>query len=141
MTRTTSTHVFVDGNNVMGARPDGWWRDRSAAARRLIAQLGPVARDCGGEWMVVFDWLPSLDKEEAPASPVRVDHALHRGANAADDRIVQLVAGLPERANVLVYTSDRRLRERVSALGAHVQGAGVLRRRLSAAPPVTRPGR
>ena len=39
MTRIASTHVFVDGNNVMGSRPDGWWRDRSAAARRLIAEL------------------------------------------------------------------------------------------------------
>ena len=44
MTRIASTHVFVDGNNVMGSRPDGWWRDRSAAARRLIAELDPVAR-------------------------------------------------------------------------------------------------
>ena len=42
MTRIASTHVFVDGNNVMGSRPDGWWRDRSGAARRLIAELDPV---------------------------------------------------------------------------------------------------
>ena len=63
MTRIASTHVFVDGNNVMGSRPDGWWRDRSAAARRLIAELDPIARGCGGEWMIVFDGLPSLDEE------------------------------------------------------------------------------
>ena len=128
MTRIASTHVFVDGNNVMGSRPDGWWRDRSGAARRLIAELDPVARRCGGEWMIVFDGLPSLDEEAEPASPLCVDYALRRGANAADDRIVELVAALPEGRNVLVYTSDRRLRERVSALGAQVRGAGVLRR-------------
>ena len=128
MTRIASTHVFVDGNNVMGSRPDGWWRDRSAAARRLIAELDPVARGCGGEWMIVFDGLPSLDEEAKSASPLCVDYALRRGANAADDRIVELVAALPEGRNVLVYTSDRRLRERVSALGAQVRGAGALRR-------------
>lgn len=35
--------VVVDGNNVMGSRPDGWWKDRAGAARRLVAQLGDWA--------------------------------------------------------------------------------------------------
>ena len=126
MTHIVGTHIFVDGNNVMGARPDGWWRNRSAAARRLIAELDPVARGCGGEWMIVFDGLDSLDEEAEAAGPLRVDYAPHRRADAADDRIVELVAALPEGRNVLVYTSDRRLQERVSALGAQVRGASVL---------------
>ena len=54
--------VFVDGNNVVGSRPDGWWRDRFAAARRLIIELEPQARNCGGKWMIVFDGLPVLGK-------------------------------------------------------------------------------
>ena len=31
--------IIVDGANVMGSRPDGWWRDRAGAARRLRDQL------------------------------------------------------------------------------------------------------
>ncbi|MCY4625688.1 MAG: hypothetical protein OXC99_11910, partial [Chloroflexi bacterium] len=49
------TRVFVDGNNVMGSRPDGWWRDRTGAARRLIEQVAELARANGGHWTVVFD--------------------------------------------------------------------------------------
>ena len=51
MTRT----VLVDGNNVMGSRPDGWWRNRAEAAQRLVADIVPVARSLGGTWTVVFD--------------------------------------------------------------------------------------
>src|SRR4029077_3074554 len=39
--------VIVDGNNVIGSRPDGWWRDRPGAARRLGAQLQAAARRPG----------------------------------------------------------------------------------------------
>ena len=51
MTRT----VLVDGNNVMGSRPDGWWRNRAKAEQRLVADIVPVARSLGGTWTVVFD--------------------------------------------------------------------------------------
>ena len=30
---------MVDGANVVGSRPDGWWRDRAGAARRLHERL------------------------------------------------------------------------------------------------------
>ena len=43
MIQAAQTRVFVDGNNVMGSRPDGWWRDRGEAARRLVAEITPVA--------------------------------------------------------------------------------------------------
>ena len=126
MKPSAGIRVFVDGNNVMGSRPDGWWRDRGAAARRLVAELEPVARRLGGKWMVVFDGCSPPGKAAGPATAVSVEYALHRGADAADDRIVALIAALPERSDVLVYTSDRRLRERVAALGVHVKGAGAL---------------
>ncbi len=143
--------AFVDGNNVMGSRPDGWWRDRPAAQRRLIADIEAAARGSEREWTVVFDGAPpndssSLDgesasapsdgpasrtEERASASPggVRVEYARRKGANAADDRIVELLAALPEGTDAVVYTSDRRLRERAAALGARVEGAGALLRR------------
>ena len=37
--------IVVDGANVMGSRPDGWWRDRAGAARRLRDQLSGLAAD------------------------------------------------------------------------------------------------
>ena len=146
--------AFVDGNNVMGSRPDGWWRDRAAAQRRLIADIEAAARGSGREWTVVFDGAPpSRARGEESASPegargeesaspggargeamssppggVRVEYARRKGANAADDRIVELLAALPDRTDAVVYTSDRRLRERAVALGARVEGAGALLR-------------
>jgi len=44
--------VVVDGNNVMGSRPDGWWRDRAGAARRLVGHLGVDRRPRGVEQAV-----------------------------------------------------------------------------------------
>ena len=127
--------AFVDGNNVMGSRPDGWWRDRPAAQRRVVAGLGAAARSSGRRWTVVFDGAPP--RGEAPASPegVRVEYARRKGADAADDRIVELLAALPEGTDAVVYTSDRRLRERAVALGARVEGAGALLRRMAARHP------
>ena len=149
------SQAIVDGNNVMGSRPDGWWRDRAAAQRRLIADLSVATRASGREWTVVFDGAPPSDppsrvreetsastegeasaspKGEASASPegVRVEYAKRKGADAADDRIVELLAALPEGTDAVVYTSDRRLRERAGALGARVEGASALLRRLGA---------
>ena len=42
---TAVTTLIVDGANVVGSRPDGWWRDRAGAAARLQAQL--AAADLG----------------------------------------------------------------------------------------------
>ena len=55
MTRAVQSRVFVDGNNVMGSRPDGWWRDRAGAARRIVAEIIPLALGHGDEWTIVFD--------------------------------------------------------------------------------------
>ncbi len=41
--------IIVDGANVVGSRPDGWWRDRPAAAVRLAGELAPLAADGIGE--------------------------------------------------------------------------------------------
>ena len=37
--------VVVDAANVVGSRPDGWWRDRPGAARRLVAACAGVAAE------------------------------------------------------------------------------------------------
>ena len=41
--------LVVDGNNVMGSRPDGWWKDRAGATRRLVERLGAWADEAGHE--------------------------------------------------------------------------------------------
>ena len=95
--------VFVDGNNVMGSRADGWWRNRAEAAQRLVADIGAVACRRGGTWTIVFD-----GPEPPTLSPVQkclsVIHTGHRRRDGADDCIVELVAVLPDPSTVLVYT-------------------------------------
>ena len=120
MTRT----VLVDGNNVMGSRPDGWWRNRAEAAQRLVADIVPVARRLGGTWTVVFDG--AQPPPMPPQERVSVVHTGHGRRDGADDHIVELVGALPDPAMALVYTSDARLRARVHALGARVAGARAL---------------
>ena len=90
--------------NVIGSRPDGWWRDRDAAKRRLIEEL-TVLED---EVTVVFD-------EEGLV---------------ADDEIVARVAADSDPAGITVVTSDAELQRRVREHGAKVEGAGTFRRRL-----------
>ena len=133
MTRT----VLVDGNNVMGSRPDGWWRNRAEAGQRLVADIVPVARRLGGAWTVVFDGA------QPPLTPlqerVSVVHTGHGRRDGADDRIVELVGALADPATALVYTSDAGLRARVHALGARVAGARALLHEIAAVRDATGP--
>ena len=119
--QTMTRAVLVDGNNVMGSRPDGWWRNRGEAARRLVADIVPVARSLGGTWTVVFD--EAEPPVMLPQEHVSVVHTGHGRRDGADDRIVELVGALPDPAMALVYTSDAGLRARVHALDARVAGA------------------
>ena len=125
MTRAAQSRVFVDGNNVMGSRPDGWWRDRAGAARRLVAEIIPLALGHGGVWTIVFD---GKEPPRMPSSPecLIVVHTGHGRRDGADDRIVDLVHERSDRAASLVYTSDAKLRTRVKSLGTQVMGSGVL---------------
>jgi len=118
-------HWFVDAMNVIGSRPDGWWRERDAAARRLIAAVRAWAQAEGARVTIVLDAGPAeLAGERAG---VRVVLAPRRGRDAADDEIARLAAGC-ERA--LVVTSDAALAARVRATGARVEGARTFRDRL-----------
>jgi predicted RNA-binding protein with PIN domain len=120
---------LVDGMNVIGARPDGWWRDRDGAMRRLAAELDAFARVTDQPVAVVFDGRP----REIDAERVDVRFAARRGRDAADDDIAALAAADADPATLTVVTSDARLAERVEATGARVVGAGVFRRTLDAA--------
>jgi predicted RNA-binding protein with PIN domain len=117
---------LVDGMNVVGARPDGWWRDRGAAMARLAAALDAFARETGEPVTVVFDGRP----RDLGAGGVDVRFASRSGPNAADDDIAALAAADADPPSLRVVTSDATLADRVGAAGAEVIGAGAFRRRL-----------
>jgi hypothetical protein len=118
------TLLVVDAANVIGSRPDGWWRDRAGAAQRLRDALVPLAvaglSDLPGPLEVVLvvegkaRGVTSVDGVRVVAAP-----------GSGDDAIVDLVAAAPLGRTVVV-TADRGLRGRVQALGAEVRGPRAL---------------
>jgi predicted RNA-binding protein with PIN domain len=123
---STPRRVIVDGNNVIGSRPDGWWRDRPGAARRLIAKLQALAEQSGDRISVVLDGRPLPDIPEGVHRGVLVAYATRAGRDAADDRIAEEVGRDRDPGSLVVITSDRGLADRVRALGGSVAGAGSL---------------
>lgn len=116
--------LIVDGSNVMGSRPDGWWRDRPAARTRLTVEIDEAASDlavrllgeAAAEVVVVHDGRPV---------EMQLLHVHARFAGHADDLIAEL-AGPGD----VVVTSDRELARRAEADGATVVGSGRLLRLL-----------
>ncbi len=109
----------MDGLNVIGARPDGWWRDRTAAMGRLVQALA------GSGAHVVLDGHP---RELGAPADVTVEWADGPGPDAADHVIAARVAAEPARWHVV--TSDGSLAARARAAGTPVTGAGAFRGRL-----------
>jgi predicted RNA-binding protein with PIN domain len=118
--------------NVVGSRPDGWWRDRGGAARRLTARLEALAAATADEVAVVFEGGEFPGLAPGRRRGVNVFYATRRGANAADDRIVELVASDPDPGSITVVTSDRDLIGRVASLGATTVGPVPFQARLDA---------
>jgi hypothetical protein len=136
--------VIVDVANVMGSRPDGWWRDRAGAARRLRGELaglaaeGVAALPDSVRAPVLERWFPEfILVVEGAARSVAAAHAGgprdRDGSGSPDDRLkvvaapgsgddtIAALAGDLEGCR-LVVTADRRLRERCVAAGASVTG-------------------
>jgi len=134
-TVSSTRRLIVDGNNVIGSRPDGWWRDRPGASRRLVASLQVLASESGDRISVVLDGRPLPDLPEGVHDGVLVAYATRAGRDAADDRIAEEVTRDRDPASLVVITSDRGLAERVRASGASVEGAGTLLTRLDALGP------
>ncbi|MBV9838653.1 MAG: NYN domain-containing protein [Solirubrobacterales bacterium] len=118
---------LIDGMNVIGSRPDGWWRDRDAAMLRLVDQLERWAAAEGEDVTVVFERRPS---PPIRSTVVEIAHAPRPRADAADDELIRLLGQEPEPARVRVVTSDRWLADRAWALGASVEGTDTFRTRL-----------
>jgi predicted RNA-binding protein with PIN domain len=121
------TRWMVDASNVIGAKPDGWWRDRDAATRRLLDDLRAFAG--GGEDVTVVldagrpEWAGREGSLEVAIAP-------RRGRDAADDEIARRLAADPDPESIRVVTSDAALAGRAREQGAQVEGAGAFRRRL-----------
>ena len=127
-----SAFLVVDAANVVGARPDGWWRDRAGAVRRLLAALSCTFADGGSDVVVVLEGAARQGADPGAFKGLRVVHAPASG----DDAIVDVVAAATassEPRRVTVVTADRGLRERVHALGAQTMGPRALWDRLDAA--------
>jgi predicted RNA-binding protein with PIN domain len=121
------TEWIVDGNNVMGARADGWWRDRRGAQRRLVVQLEAFAEARDEPVTVFFD---GARHDAGGGLRVAVRFARRAGRDAADDDVAALVARHPDPSSLVVVTSDAALAERVRPSGAGVTGAGSFLREL-----------
>ena len=123
------TTIVLDVANVMGSRPDGWWRDRAGAAVRLHAEIARLAAsgravlpDEPGPpgFVMVLEGAARAAVARIEPGEVRIVQA--RGSG--DDAIVAEVRELPGRR--VVVTADRELRDRCVAAGAEILGPGWL---------------
>lgn len=116
--------LIVDGANVVGSRPDGWWRDRAGAARRLHARLSGAALP-HDEVVLVLEGDARPGCRAGQEGRIRTVHAEGSGDDAIVDEVVRQVAGADGRG-VIVVTADRQLRDRVEAAGSTVRNPGWL---------------
>ena len=119
---------LIDGMNVIGSRPDGWWKDRDAAMARLVGELELWAESHDDEVTVVFERPP---RPPIVSELIEVAHAKRSGADAADDEIVRRLGAADDPESWQVVTSDKRLAGRAKAIGAAVEPAGEFLKRLA----------
>lgn len=126
------TVLLVDAANVVGSRPDGWWRDRAGAAARLLGRLAALPGT--GKCSAVVAVVEGQARDVRAPDGVRVVRALGSG----DDALVRTARDLVrDGADLLVVTGDRGLRARLPE-GVAVGGPAWLLARLDAldrAPP------
>ncbi len=126
--------IVVDVANVMGSRPDGWWRDRAGAAVRLHAEIAALA--ASGRAILADEPGPPgfvlVLEGAARAAAARIEPgevrpgevSIVQARGSGDDAIVAVVRELAGRR--VVVTADRELRERCVAAGAEILGPGWL---------------
>jgi hypothetical protein len=111
--------LVVDVANVMGSRPDGWWRNRAAAAARLLAEIAPLhgseVTTPEGLPLTVVRLVAVLEGQARDvAAPEGVDAV--RATADGDSAIAALAEELVATGDlVLVVTADRGLRARLPA--------------------------
>jgi 8-oxo-dGTP diphosphatase len=124
--------VIVDGANVMGARADGWWRDRAGAAVRLHDELaGLSARGVpslpdGTTGAALDRWFPRLVLVVEGAARAAADRLAARSASEAhrgQARPGDPESGDPESGDgVLVAIAPGSGDDTIAALAAETEG-------------------
>ena len=125
--RDARTVLLVDAANVIGSRPNGWWRDRPGAAQKLTARIRHAVTDgvLPAGVVLVLEGEAKKGVAEGLFDGVRVVHAPGNG----DDTLMDVA----ERSTtpVVLVSADRELRSRVQRIGAEVVGPTWLLDRLS----------
>jgi predicted RNA-binding protein with PIN domain len=108
--------LVVDGANVVGSRPDGWWRDRARAAARLHERL-VVADTSYDEIVLVLEGQAKAGVPRGRDGHLRTVHAPKDGDTTI---VAEAAAGSAQGRQVIVITADRGLALRVEGVGARV---------------------
>jgi hypothetical protein len=141
--------VIVDSANVVGSRPDGWWKDRAGAASTLLDSLTRVSDDgmagslldldVATYWPSIVAVLEGEARDARDPSKVRTlraeadgirgpDVDVGRAGGEGDDLIVDIAhARRVVDESVVVVTADSGLGERVRAHGCVTKGPRWLR--------------
>jgi len=114
--------LLIDAANVVGSRPDGWWRDRAGAARAFLERVCAAVR-AGRLARPVVVVLEGKAREGAEPSMDDGVVVLHAPASG-DDLLVSIIADADD--DVTLVSADRGLRQRAEALGAQVASPGWL---------------
>jgi len=140
--------IVVDAANVIGSRPDGWWRDRAGAARRLLTSLAAYQQhpDTHATITVILEGAaraaanpqaatnsPAAGAPPTPGTPATAGMpdqsyggvGIVLASGSGDDTIVDVVRAAADEHQgrpITVVTADRALRARVAALGASTTG-------------------
>ena len=110
--------LLVDIANVMGSRPDGWWRDRAGAATRLLNGLAPlngaeVTHPSGLESVRITEVRAVVEGAAKRAEGPEAVSVL-RADRDGDSEIVEEASRLTASGTIpLVVTADRGLRSRL----------------------------
>jgi uncharacterized protein YaiI (UPF0178 family) len=115
---------IVDAMNVIGSRPDGWWKDRRGALVQLVRRLEAWADSEGADVTVVFErpMTPPIT-----SSVISIANAPIAAPDSADDEIVRIVGSCDSPDELTVVTSDGALADRVTNAGGSVWPAGRFR--------------
>lgn len=119
--------LIVDGANVVGSRPTGWWRDRAGAAKRLHEAIATT--DLGYDAVVLV--LEGDAKRGQPAGDDGAIFTVHAPGSGDDAIVEQVRTRSRDGDDVVVVTADRQLRERVAAAGGSSIGPSWLLARTS----------
>ena len=125
VTADESRLVVVDAANVVGSRPDGWWRDRAGAARRLLEKLTVLPQRSEEPAVTVVLEGAARAAVEGDSKPDLRAIRVVLADGSGDDAIVGVVAAAVEQDSnreITVVTADRGLRDRVEAYGATTVG-------------------